>query len=523
MSRRQVHRALLSVSDKTGIVEFARGLAERGAELLSTGGTAKALRQAGVPVREVSDFTGFPEILDGRVKTLHPRLFGGLLFRREEEEHRKQVEAHGLEPIDLVAVNLYPFARAVEKAGVTLEEAVEQIDIGGPSLLRAAAKNFPDVAAIVDPADYRPFLEELAAGGSSAETRFRLARKVYAHTAAYDALISRTLEDRWAPPDERHSEGLPDPLALRWRKVQELRYGENPHQAAAFYRSDPPVEGSFAGFRQLQGKELSYNNLLDADAARNLVLALPAPAVVIVKHNNPCGAAIGATLAEALEKAWSGDPVSAFGGIVATNVPVDGETAKALAPRFLEVVLAPSFTGPAREAFASKKNLRLLETGSGRGDAPEIRSVDGGLLVQRRDPIGTDGPAGWKPVGSRTVPPPLLDDLGFAWTVASAVKSNAIVLAAGGKLLGVGAGQMSRVDSCRLAVEKARGAGHDVKGAVAASDAFFPFPDGLLVLADAGVVAVAHPGGSMRDAEVSAAAEERGLALYLTGRRHFRH
>ena len=519
---RPISRALISVSDKTGLIPLARALVARGAEILSTGGTAERLRADGIPVVGVSDFTGFPEILGGRVKTLHPKLFGGILAVRSDREHQKQMAENNLAPIDLVVVNLYPFAATVARADVTQDEAIEQIDIGGPSLLRASAKNHHDVAVVVDPADYETIIRELEKGGTTLETRFRLAKKVFSHTARYDAMIYQTLESRWTPRNEGDSP-FPEVLIPAYVREQTLRYGENPHQSAAFYREDPPVAASFASFRQLQGKELSYNNILDSDSARALVLALPKTSCAVVKHNNPCGAGTGESVLEALERAWAGDPVSAFGGIVAFNVPVDEAAARWLAPRFVEVVLAPGFEPKALEAFAGKKNVRLLEIPPGRSRAPEVRAVDGGLLVQHRDALGPEEFAAFSVVTQKSPSPEESRQLELAWMVAAAVKSNAIVIAKDGRILGVGAGQMSRVDSCRLAIEKARAAGSDTSGAVAASDAFFPFPDGLLILADGGVTAVAHPGGSIRDAEVTAAADERGIAIVQTGRRHFRH
>lgn len=510
-------RALLSVSDKSGLVEFARGLAELGVELISTGGTAQHLREAGLAVTSVADVTGTPEILDGRVKTLHPRIHGGLLADRARPEHLAALEAHGIERIDLVAVNLYPFRQTVADPSASAAEIVEMIDIGGPSMVRAAAKNFAGVAVIVDPLDYPAVLAELAGQGGvvTLGTRRALARRAFAHTAAYDAAIAAWFAARTPEADD-----FPELLALDLQRELVPRYGENPHQGAAVYRSlgGPGVLG---GMTQIQGKELSWNNLLDADAARKLVALFAEPAVVIVKHNNPCGVGRGIDLPEAYRRALECDPVSAFGSIVAVNRPLDAATVAAMSELFVEVLVAPAADDASLEALATRKNLRLLVCPPYEleGGDLELRAIDGGFLAQTPDGA-TDDPAGWSCPTRRR---PTADErraLEFAWSVCRYVKSNAIVVAGPDQTIGIGAGQMSRVDSCRLAIGKAR---LPVAGAVAASDAFFPFRDGLDALADAGVVAVVQPGGSKRDDELVAAADERGVAMLLTGTRHFRH
>ncbi|UUX95640.1 bifunctional phosphoribosylaminoimidazolecarboxamide formyltransferase/IMP cyclohydrolase [Aquabacterium sp. J223] len=520
--------ALLSVSDKTGVLDFARALHQRGFRLLSTGGTARLLADAGLPVTEVAEVTGFPEMLDGRVKTLHPRIHGGLLARRDLPEHMAALAEQGIGTIDLLVVNLYPFAQATARPGCTLDDAIENIDIGGPAMLRAAAKNWQDVTVLIDPADYDGVLAELDAGAVQRSTRFRLARKVYAHTAAYDGMITNYLgsldegaEAQGAAVPARAE--YPSVLSLQFERVQGLRYGENPHQSAAFYRERQPAAGTLALARQLQGKELSYNNIADADAAWECVKSFEAPACVIVKHANPCGVALGANPAEAYDKALKTDPTSAFGGIIAFNRPLDGAAAQAVARQFVEVLLAPSFTDEARAAFAGKQNVRLLELPlSGVGNALDFKRVGGGLLVQSADAKNV-GSAELRVVSKAQPSPQQLDDLLFAWKVAKFVKSNAIVFCGGGMTLGVGAGQMSRIDSARIAGIKARHAGLSLAGSAVASDAFFPFRDGLDVVADEGATAVIQPGGSMRDGEVIAAADERGLVMLFTGTRHFRH
>ncbi len=542
----KVAQALLSVSDKTGLEEFARGLAARGVALLSTGGTAKALAAAGLPVTDVGAYTGFPEMLDGRVKTLHPKVHGGILARRDLPAHREAIERAGIPAIDLVVVNLYPFRETVAKPGCTLEDAIENIDIGGPAMVRSAAKNWAHVGVVVDPADYPALLAELDGGGALGEaTRFRLAQKAFAHTAAYDGAIANWLTARG--PDGAVT-GFPQSFRYAGELAQPLRYGENPHQRAAFYRDERAPAGSLATFRQLQGKELSYNNIADADAAWECAKAFDATACVIVKHANPCGVATAATTLEAYRKAFSTDPTSAFGGIIAFNRPVDGATVEAVAAQFLEVLIAPAYTPDALDAIARKSNVRVLEiplpesrvrldfpgtdAASGAAEAWKVESdptfrldfkrVGGGLLVQTADDRATAA-ADLKVVTRIAPTPGQIDDLLFAWRVAKYVKSNAIVYCAGGRTLGIGAGQMSRVDSTRIAAIKAQNAGLPLAGSVVASDAFFPFRDGLDVVADNGAVAVIQPGGSMRDAEVIAAADERGIAMVFTGARHFRH
>jgi phosphoribosylaminoimidazolecarboxamide formyltransferase/IMP cyclohydrolase len=515
----RIRRAIVSVSDKRGLVELCRELARHDIELLSTGGTAKALAAAGLATTAISSYTGAPEILDGRVKTLHPKVHGGLLGR-PTAEHEAEMAAHGIPPIDLVIVNLYPFRETIARPGVRLDEAIENIDIGGPSMLRSAAKNHERVTVVVDPDDYAAIVAELDANGGAtrAETRLRLAAKVFSHTAAYDGAIAAYL----GAAAEPGGDGLPDRLTLSLRKARPLRYGENPHQQAAFYADDAPGL-SLARAEVLQGKELSYNNLLDLDGALGCALELSAPAAVIVKHTNPCGVAtdVGG-VAAAYRRARATDPVSAFGGIVAVNRAVDAELAGALAETFLECVVAPGYTDEARAILAQKKNLRLLATGPLDGAAPGgwlMRSVAGGVLVQSRDG-GLVSARAAQVVSARPPSDEEIDGLDFAWRVAKHVKSNAIVLARAGQTVGVGAGQMSRVDSVKLAVGKAV---LPVAGTVAASDAFFPFRDGVDALADAGVTAVIQPGGSVRDAEVIACANERGLAMLFTGMRHFKH
>jgi len=517
----KVSRALLSVSDKSGIVEFARALAALGVQILSTGGTAKLLEKEGIAVTEVSAYTGFPEMLDGRVKTLHPKIHAGLLARRDDPGHLAALRSAGIPPIDLLVVNLYPFQAAVADPDCSFEDAIENIDIGGPALLRAAAKNHAGVGVVVDPADYARVLEEMrASGGISDATRFALAKKVFAHTAAYDGAIANYLTSLDAGRRRRE---YPDVLSLQFARLQDLRYGENPHQSAAFYRDERPVAGSLATYRQLQGKELSYNNIADADAAWECVKSFTEPACVIVKHANPCGVATGASLAAAYEKAFKTDPVSAFGGILAFNRALDRATAEAASKQFAEVIIAPRVEPEAQEVFAKKANVRLLEVPLSHDvQAHDYRRVGGGLLVQSSDSkmvqrnemqVVTKA----KPSESQW------SDLLFAWRVAKFVKSNAIVFCRDGMTLGVGAGQMSRVDSSRLAAMKAQAAKLSLAGSVVASDAFFPFRDGLDVVAEAGATAVIQPGGSVRDDEVITAANERGVAMVFTGVRHFRH
>jgi phosphoribosylaminoimidazolecarboxamide formyltransferase/IMP cyclohydrolase len=520
-------RALVSVFDKTGLDELARGLTRLGIEILSTGGTLKALQEKGIPVTAVADVTGFPEILDGRVKTLHPKIHGGILARRSEPEHLDALAEHGIERIDLVVVNLYPFRETVAR-GASFADTVEMIDIGGPTMVRAAAKNFEGVAVVVEPADYPRVTAALEQGRGVVPEPLRreLALKAFRHTAAYDAAISEWLGGQVGGEAARPADGDgPFPLgqSLGLKREMVLRYGENPHQGGAVY-ADTRGPGVFGGFQALQGKELSWNNLLDADAARKMAgLFAPAQeaAVIVVKHNNPCGIGRGADLAEAYRRAFATDPVSAFGSVIALNRPADGALAEAMADLFVEVLLAPGFDEEARARFGARKNLRLIECPlyDPAPGAVELRAIDGGFLAQPPDAYPDDS-AGWTSPTKRQPTPEERRALEFAWRVVRYVKSNAIVVANGDQTVGIGAGQMSRVDSCRLAVEKAQ---LPVAGCVAASDAFFPFRDGLDVLAKAGITAVAQPGGSKRDDEVIAAADEAGMAMVLTGVRHFRH
>jgi phosphoribosylaminoimidazolecarboxamide formyltransferase/IMP cyclohydrolase len=517
-----IQQALISVSDKTGVADFARGLARFGVTLLSSGGTARLLRESGVEVTEVADYTGFPELLDGRVKTLHPKVHAGILARRDVSGHMAALERAAIPPIDLVVVNLYPFAATVARPGCTLEEAVENIDIGGPALLRSAAKNFEHVAVVTDPADYGAVLKEMGSAGGAlgAATRLALAQKAFSHTAHYDGAISNYLTALEAAGGRSR---FPRRLNLQFERVQELRYGENPHQEAAFYRDLRPAPGSLASYRQLQGKELSYNNIADADAAWECVKCFSGPACVIVKHANPCGAARAADLAEAYGRALATDPTSAFGGIVAFNRELDAPAAQAVAQQFVEVVIAPAISAEAARALAGKAGTRVLEVQPGPGaNDYDFKRVGGGMLVQAPDTAGIEA-RDLKTV-TRTRPSEAQTaDLMFAWTVARFVKSNAIVFCGGGRTLGVGAGQMSRVDAARIAVLKAQSAGLDLRGSVVASDAFFPFRDGVDVAAQAGARAIIQPGGSLRDDEVIAAANEHGIAMVFTGTRHFRH
>ncbi len=518
----KIERALISVSDKTGVVELARALAEAGVAILSTGGTAKLLADNAIPVTEVSDHTGFPEMLDGRVKTLHPRIHGGLLARRDLPAHMAALAEHGIERIDLLVVNLYPFAATVARPGCSFEDAIENIDIGGPTMLRAAAKNFDGVATVVDPADYEAIIAAVRAdGGIDAARRLALAKKVFAHTAAYDAAITNYLTARHEGEEDLRL--LPDVYTQQWHKAQDMRYGENPHQAAAFYRDAAPAPGTLAHYRQLQGKELSYNNIADADAAWECVKSFEEPACVIVKHANPCGVAVATSCGEAYAKAFSTDPTSAFGGIIAFNRPLDAETAAEVARQFVEVLIAPGFADGARVVFAAKQNVRLLEIPfSPGGNTFDFKRVGGGLLVQTLDARNLAADE-LKVVTELAPTEAQLADLLFAWRVAKFVKSNAIVFCGNGQTLGVGAGQMSRVDSARIASIKASNAALSLAGSAVASDAFFPFRDGLDVVVDAGAACVIQPGGSVRDAEVIAAANERGVAMVFTGVRHFRH
>jgi phosphoribosylaminoimidazolecarboxamide formyltransferase/IMP cyclohydrolase len=517
-----IKTALLSVSDKTGLVEFARGLAAHGVNLLSTGGTAKLLRDSGLAVTEVSDHTGFPEMLDGRVKTLHPKIHGGILARRDLPAHVAAIDTAGIPAIDLVVVNLYPFTQTVARDGCTLDEAIENIDIGGPAMVRSAAKNHAHVAVVTDPADYAAVLHEMrtANGAVGAPMRFTLAQKAFSHTAAYDGAISNYLTALGA---DGARAAFPQRLNLNFELAQTLRYGENPHQNAAFYRDLEPAPGSLARYTQLQGKELSYNNIADADAAWECVKTFSEPACVIVKHANPCGVAIAAGTLEAYRLAFATDPTSAFGGIIAFNRELDAQTAEAVAGQFVEVLIAPAVAPAARELLTKKQNVRVLEVPLTAGaNRFETKRVGGGMLVQSPDDFSITA-ADLRVVTKAQPTAQQLADLLFAWRVAKFVKSNAIVFCADGRTLGVGAGQMSRIDSARIASIKAANANLTLAGSVVASDAFFPFRDGLDVVADAGAVAVIQPGGSMRDAEVIAAADERGVAMVFTAHRHFRH
>jgi phosphoribosylaminoimidazolecarboxamide formyltransferase/IMP cyclohydrolase len=526
-SSSRIERAILSVTDKTGLVDFARQLSGLGIELISTGGTAKLLRDSGIAVKDISELTGFPEMLDGRVKTLHPKVHGGILHRRENPAHVAAVAEHGIQPIDMVVVNLYAFEKTAAKPGVAFEELIENIDIGGPSMIRSAAKNFHDVAVVTSPADYPAIAQELTSTGGalSLETKWQLAQKAFATTAAYDSAIASTLEripDTKNPPLES-AEAFPQTLRLSFQKTLDLRYGENPHQKAAMYS-----DGSGAGVanaRQLQGKELSYNNIVDLQAAWDLAQEFdpsfdPNTAAVcaIIKHTNPAGAATGKTLAEAYKRALECDPVSAFGGVIGVNRPIDAEAAEEMHKLFLEVIAAPAFDDAAKARFATKKNLRLVEVKA----APQnwiLKNVSGGILLQDNDSRPLQD-IDLKVVTQRAPTPEETRSLLFAWKVCKHVKSNAIVYARDGQTVGVGAGQMSRVDSAKIGAMKAQ---LPLQGTVAASDAFFPFPDGVEEIARAGATAIIQPGGSQRDPEVIAAADRLGLAMLFTGVRHFRH
>ena len=515
----KIQRAILSVTDKTGLVDFARRLASFGIELVSTGGTAKLLRDSGIKVKDISELTGFPEMLDGRVKTLHPKVHGGILHRREDPKHVAAVAEHGIAPIDMVVVNLYAFEKTAARPGVAFEELIENIAIGGPSMIRSAAKNFHDVAIVTSPADYGSVAEELSRSGGtlSPATKWRLAQKAFATTAAYDSAIASTLE-RVSPEDFRlpPDAGFPPTLRFSFHKTLDLRYGENPHQKAAMY-SDGSDTG-VANARQLQGKELSYNNIVDLQAAWDLAQEFDQPVCAIIKHTNPCGTATGRTLAEAYVRALECDPVSAFGGVIGVNRSIDATAAEEMHKLFLEVIAAPGFDEAAKAKFASKKNLRLVEVVPGK-QKWVLKNVSGGMLVQDVDlrPLqDTD----LKVVTKRTPTPEENRALLFAWKVCKHVKSNAIVYARDGQTVGVGAGQMSRVDSAKIGAMKAQ---LPLKGTVAASDAFFPFPDGVEEIAKAGATAIIQPGGSQRDPEVIEAADRLGLAMLFTGVRHFRH
>jgi len=529
-------RALLSVSDKTGLVDFARALADRGFELVSTGGTARSLQEAGLPVVGISEVTGFPEMMDGRVKTLHPLIHGGILARRGRADDLASAVAHGITLVDLVVVNLYPFAKAAANPDTPFSALVEEIDIGGPSLVRAAAKNFQDVLVVVSPDDYPRVIEELdREGGPGQAFRFELARSAFAHTGSYDTVIASTLstvtpgETGFTRPGADAPPVAPTLLTLGLRKVRDLRYGENPHQLAALYESI----GSHPGYAVLQGKELSYTNLLDLDAAARIALEFSEPAAVVIKHTNPCGAATGASAADAYLRARDADPLSAFGGIVGLNRAIDAETARAIASTFIEAVTAPAIDDEARAILAGKPNLRVVvpaqpAAGSSALDHLEVRSIIGGVLVQARDVV-REAHQAWPAEGLTVVtkrePTPVeWQALRFAWRICAHVKSNTVIFTNADRTLAIGAGQMSRVDAVKVARMKAAAAGADVlTGSVAASDAFFPFRDGLDAVAAAGATAVVQPGGSVRDQEVIDAANEQGLAMVFTGKRHFRH
>jgi phosphoribosylaminoimidazolecarboxamide formyltransferase/IMP cyclohydrolase len=512
-----VRRALISVSDKRGLIPFAEGLSNLGIEILSTGGTCRSLRDAGIDVIEVSEKTGFPEIMDGRVKTLHPTIHGGLLGRRGTDE--AVMEEHGIEPIDLLAVNLYPFEQTIARADATIDDAIENIDIGGPAMIRAASKNHDGVAVVVDPDDYDDVLDSLKNDLLSLDARRKLAAKAYAHTASYDTAITKYLSNSLG------ENPLGDRILYSGSLVERMRYGENPHQEAAFYIDQQAPKGSLATAEQLQGKALSYNNIADSDAALECVKQFASPACVIVKHANPCGVAVASGILEAYEKAFKTDPTSAFGGIIAFNRPLDGATAKSIIDRqFVEVIVAPEIGDDAAQILKEKKNLRVLRTGEWPESAGgfDFKKVSGGLLVQGSD-MGRITADDLKVVTDKAPTPAQIDDMLFAWTVVKYVKSNAIIFCKDNMTIGVGAGQMSRVYSTRIAAIKAADEELEVKGSVMASDAFFPFRDGIDAAAETGIAAIVQPGGSMRDDEVIQAANEHGLAMVFTGMRHFRH
>ncbi len=521
--RVEVKRALVSVYDKTGLEDLARALHEAGVSIVSTGSTASRIADAGVPVTKVEELTGFPECLDGRVKTLHPKVHAGILADRRLESHREQLVELGVEPFDLVVSNLYPFTDTV-MSGASQDECIEQIDIGGPSMVRAAAKNHASVAIVTSPAQYDDVLVALRDGGFTLSQRRRLAAEAFVHTATYDVNVASWMGN--VVTDTSEGSGFPAWIGATWDKAAVLRYGENPHQQAALYTSGFAPEGGLAQAEQLHGKEMSYNNYVDADAARRAAYDFDQPAVAIIKHANPCGIAVGSDVAEAHRRAHACDPVSAFGGVIATNVPVSKAMAEQVAEVFTEVVVAPGYEDGAVELLSAKKNIRLLRCGPMARGGVEIRTISGGMLVQQRDAIdaridnGGDDPASWRLACGEPASEADLADLAFAWRACRAVKSNAILLASGGASVGVGMGQVNRVDSARLAVERA---GERAAGSVAASDAFFPFADGLQILVDAGVKAVVQPGGSVRDEEVVEAAEAAGITMYLTGTRHFFH
>ncbi|WP_329220351.1 bifunctional phosphoribosylaminoimidazolecarboxamide formyltransferase/IMP cyclohydrolase [Streptomyces sp. NBC_01485] len=516
-SKRGIRRALVSVYDKTGLEELARGLHEGGVELVSTGSTASRIAAAGVPVTKVEELTGFPECLDGRVKTLHPKVHAGILADLRLESHREQLAELGVEPFDLVVVNLYPFRETVA-SGASADECVEQIDIGGPSMVRAAAKNHPSVAVVTSPARYGDVLAAVRDGGFDLAARKRLAAEAFQHTAAYDVAVASWFASSYAPVDESR---FPDFLGGTWERKSTLRYGENPHQPAALY-----VDGGGAGLaqaEQLHGKEMSYNNYTDTDAAHRAAYDHAEPAVAIIKHANPCGIAVGADVAEAHRKAHACDPLSAFGGVIAVNRPVSKEMAEQVAEIFTEVIVAPDYEEGALEALAKKKNIRVLKAPAGPSSTVELKPIGGGALLQVADRLQADGddPAAWTLATGEALSPAELAELSFAWKACRAVKSNAILIAKDGASVGVGMGQVNRVDSAKLAVERA--GAERARGAYAASDAFFPFPDGLEVLVEAGVKAVVQPGGSVRDELVVEAAKKAGVTMYFTGTRHFFH
>ncbi len=518
-----IKQALISVSDKTGVVDLASTLHQLNITIISTGGTAKLLQEAGIPVIEVSDYTGFPEMLDGRVKTLHPKIHAGILARMDLPEHQQIMEQAHIPTIDLVVVNLYPFTRTIAQPDCSFEDAVENIDIGGPTMIRAAAKNFQRVTVVTDPLDYAVLLEQIRTnnGSVSDSYRFQLAQKAFSHTARYDGAISNYLTALESKDSQRKP--FPDQLNLSFTLAQPLRYGENPHQQAAFYRDTTDVTGSLAGYHQLQGKELSYNNIADTDAAWACIKTFDQPACVIIKHANPCGVAVAATPLQAYQKAFATDPVSAFGGIIAINRTVEADLAKAVLQQFVEVIIAPEFSAEARQLLVDKPNIRILTVPLDKhNNRYDLKRVDGGLLVQTPDDLNIS--ANQLQVVTRIKPThEQIEDCLFAWRVAKFVKSNTIVFCANGQTLGIGAGQMSRVDSARIASIKAGQANLDLHGSVVASDAFFPFRDGLDVLAQAGAKVVIQPGGSIRDKEVIEAADEQGIAMVFTGVRHFRH
>jgi phosphoribosylaminoimidazolecarboxamide formyltransferase/IMP cyclohydrolase len=517
-----IKQALISVSDKNGIVEFAKALQKFGVVIISTGGTAKLLAQSGVKVTEVGDYTGFPEIMDGRVKTLHPKIHAGILARRDSPGHMQTLNRAKISTIDMVVVNLYPFRETVATPGCTLDEAVENIDIGGPTLVRSAAKNFQHVVVVTDSGDYQELISEMrsANGAIGLETRYRLAQKAFSHVAAYDGAISNYLTAT-ALNGERAK--FPQQLNLNYSKVQDLRYGENPHQYAALYRELSPVPGSLSNYVQLQGKELSYNNIADADAAWECVKTFEQPACVIVKHANPCGVGMAGNSLQAYQLAFATDPTSAFGGIIAFNRELDAQSANAVVQQFVEVVIAPAVSPEAITEFSKKTNIRVLQVALEKGEnAQDYKRIGGGLLVQTPDNLNVAVPQ-LKVVTKKQPTTQQIGDLLFSWRVAKFVKSNAIVFARDGQTLGVGAGQMIRVDSARIASIKAQNAGLSLQGSVVASDAFFPFRDGVDVVVEAGAQAIIQPGGSMRDDEVIGAADEHGIAMVFTGVRHFRH